>query len=326
MTGTPQSVDPARRTMVLGAAVGYTVDQIAPFLGSLRRTGYAGQVALLVDRGLEEEIARVLAPAGVVLLRARRGVTPAHRREHAPRWRRRAWRGVERTGWALLRGVRRLPLPARRKLDLQIELAIRLRPAMESRFPHFYTFLRDSTFERILLTDVRDVIFQADPFRHLPASGLAVSIESRRYTIATESHNAAWMARTYGAEALAALGERPVSCVGVTYGDRPAMERYLRLMAEALLALPLAAIGDAGADTAVHNWLLWTGRLGTVSLLETLASPVATLNEINESTIALDTEGRVLNHDGSLVSVLHQYDRLPGLRGRLPATMGAPAQ
>ncbi len=75
--------------------------------------------------------------------------------------------------------------------------------------------------------------------------------------------------------------------------------------------------GIGGADTAIHNMLVWTGRLGEPALLEPLNSPIATLNGIDATSVSLSPTGRLLNADGSEPSVLHQYDRLPALRERL---------
>jgi hypothetical protein len=170
---------------------------------------------------------------------------------------------------------------------------------------------------------VRDVVFQRDPFLDLPRHGLAVSIETDAYTVASEPHNAMWVERVYGSGMLARIGDERVSCVGVTYGDGPAMSDYLRRFNRELMGLAPAAAGVAGADTAIHNVLLRTGRLGEPCLLEPLQSPVATLNGIPEASVRLSRDGRLLNADGTQPSVLHQYDRLPGLRDSLRSSLAS---
>jgi hypothetical protein len=184
---------------------------------------------------------------------------------------------------------------------------------MEARFLRFEALLEARPYDHVLICDVRDVLFQRDPFPDLRGSGLAVSIETRRYTIEDEPLNARWVRDVYGQDVLDRIGANPVSCVGVTYGDRVGMSVYLRLMREEIVRLSSRAARQGGADTAIHNHIVWSGRLAQPRLLETLASPVATLNGISEQEISLDSEGRVLNRDGSEPSVVHQYDRLPAI-------------
>ena len=89
---------------------------------------------------------------------------------------------------------------------------------------------------------------------------------------------------------------------------------YLAAMGEEILSMPPAPAGDAGTDTAIHNRLLWTGRLGEVALLEPLASPVATLNGVAEAEVRLNDDGHLITAGGREPAILHQYDRIPALR------------
>jgi hypothetical protein len=91
-----------------------------------------------------------------------------------------------------------------------------------------------------------------------------------------------------------------------------------------ILRLSARAAGNGGADTAIHNVLVWTGQLGEVQALETLGSPVATLNGIPEAEVTLSPQGHLLNADGSEPSIVHQYDRVPGLGQALLASLAAP--
>jgi hypothetical protein len=195
---------------------------------------------------------------------------------------------------------------------------------MDARFFHFLRFLQRHPYERVLITDVRDVLFQRDPFADLPREGLAVSIETRRYTIATEPHNRTWLAEAFGPELVERIGASPVSCVGVTCGDIRAMSDYLHLMTTEMRQLSAKVARRGGADTAIHNALLWTGQLGNVHRLETLASPVATLNGIPAEEAKLSPRGTLLNTDGSEPSVVHQYDRVPELAASLLRALTSP--
>jgi hypothetical protein len=163
------------------------------------------------------------------------------------------------------------------------------------------------------------VVFQADPFAALPREGLCVGLESRRFTLATEPHNARWLRIGFGRETLHELSPKPISCSGVTYGDAPSIKRYLGSMVRGFEALGPLASGENGLDQALHNVLLWRGDLGRARLMETLSSPIATLGSVTREEIRLDPEGFVLNVDGTRAAIVHQHDRHPTVHLRMAA-------
>lgn len=303
--------------VVLGAAIGHRFDQVKPFLASLRNAGYSGRVVLLVDRSLERRLRDDPLVGNVTLLRARQWLPFKLRLVRRRRFMRWVWTPVSTGLWIAARSLAALPVAAETRLRWRVAIATLVCTPMEARFLHYRRFLERDPPGRVLLSDVRDVVFQDDPFSTLPGAGLAVSIESWRYTVASEPHNAAWVKRVYGPSKLQEIGERRVSCVGVTYGDGATVANYVRLMSAEILRLSPSRLGVGGADTAIHNALVWTGRLGRVRELETLTSPVATLNGFGLDDVRVSAEGKLLNLDGSCPSVVHQYDRVPDLAPRL---------
>jgi hypothetical protein len=301
----------------MGAAVGQTADEVRPFLQSLRRTGYSGAVALFVDPALERALRGDPAARDVTLIRSRQWLPFKLGLWTRRRVMRFAWLPLQLLLWAAVRALAWIVPDEEHRFRLQLPLAAFACTPMEARFLRYRRFLDEHPHGRVLLTDVRDVLFQSDPFSALPRSGLAVSIESTAYTIATEPHNRAWVKRGYGPGMLERIGDCHVSCVGVTHGDLVAIGDYLEQMTGEILLLSPSRVGVGGGDTAIHNVLLWTGRLGAVHQLGTLASPVATFNGIDEWQVRVTPQGKVLNADGSQPSVLHQYDRLSALGATL---------
>lgn len=298
--------------VIIGAAIGYAEPQVAPFFRSLRRTGYAGDVALIVDAELAARLRGDPAYARCRLVEAPRWIP--HRlqiRERRPgAWR--LWRVAQVVSRLYLNACERLPLGEALRWSLQLPVARHVYWPTETRYLHAYELLRRSRYERVLLTDVRDVLFQAEPFAALPREGLAVGMETRRLTLATEPFNARQVTLAYGEAGLRRIGERPISCCGVTYGDRASMLRYLRLMAGEIWRLNDAA-SRLPMDQALHNHILWTGLFGEFRQLDTLAGPIATVAMLDEAELRLSEAGRLLNRDGSVPSIVHQYDRFPRL-------------
>jgi hypothetical protein len=154
-----------------------------------------------------------------------------------------------------------------------------------------------------MLSDLRDVIFQRDPFVE-PLPPLEVFLEEPEVTFAIEGFNRQWIDDLYGEAGLLRLGAGVVSCSGVTFGTREGMERYLVAMADEVRAHlpPLGA-----HDQAIHNWLLATGRLPEATSVPNGHGRVLTMGAQRHIEVADD--GTVLNHDGTVPAVLHQYDR-----------------
>ena len=86
-------------------------------------------------------------------------------------------------------------------------------------------------FRRILLTDVRDVAFQADPFSFPWPDGLNAALEHGGRRVGECPYTSRWVRLHLGRAALEALADKPVSCSGTTVGGHAAILRYLEEMA-----------------------------------------------------------------------------------------------
>lgn len=168
----------------------------------------------------------------------------------------------------------------------------------------------DRTFDRILLTDVRDVFFQQNPFSHPWADGLNCTLEDLRVTLATCPFNAHWIREHLGRDTLDAIGHHPISCSGTTVGDHQAMTDYLEHMTS-LLHPPTTGECMAGYDQGIHNMLIRTGRLENITLHDN-TGPILTLAQCPGEP-EIDAQARVLNDAGAPAHIIHQYDRKPQL-------------
>ncbi len=165
-----------------------------------------------------------------------------------------------------------------------------------------------------MIADVKDVVFQRDPFDLPLEAPLQCFLESRRYRVGTCPINRALVETACGSEALEEIAAEPISCSGVTMGSYPAMLEYLRLMTESLRRLRRQY---GGIDQGIHNVLLHTGRIPGAKPIENGAGAVATLGYVRPEEMHFDSAGWLLGTDGSIVPVLHQYDRHPDLQGQI---------
>ena len=181
-------------------------------------------------------------------------------------------------------------------------------------------------YARVLITDVRDVIFQRDPFSFPWAEGLNVTLEDARMTIGTCPYMTRWTTGHLGEAAWRALADRRISCSGTTVGGHAAMLDYLERLTGLLLPFspappppappapdgaPPPPTGMAGYDQGVHNHLLHGGLLSKVTVHDN-AGPILTLG-YKATQPAADAHGDILNDAGVPAVMVHQYDRMPEL-------------
>ena len=169
---------------------------------------------------------------------------------------------------------------------------------------------RASLPETVLMVDVRDVIFQADPWPAL--TGRTVSFYPESDTAALGAHvTSRWIARTFGTPIAQVLAERKCVCAGTIAGRG---DRILELL---LIAITLAAIPrlsvarQYGIDQAILNYI---AHLGLVAGSEVRPNfrEVATLGLTPRERLSI-ADGDIVNPDGSISAIVHQYDRFADL-------------
>jgi hypothetical protein len=304
-------------SLILATTSRLPVWMIEPFIVSLRASGYQGQLGLVVGEYDQTDIEALDRLADFTYRVDQRYEI------YSPRLARllklaRDKRGIRRV-YPLAFHLSALTLKERTQLARWEGLEYRLEGLQALRYGIYYDVLQQVApwAERILLTDIRDVVFQGDPFDSLDT--LEVFLEDPSRTIGAEPHNRRWVEHLFGAEELARLEHKVVSCSGTVIGPRAEILHYLREMSAALVwrRRPMGS-----HDQGVHNFLLHAGRFGSPRVVENGYGRVLTMGGMEHVTA--DAGGRVLNADGTLPPVLHQYDRHPPVAEALLASLGAP--
>ncbi|MFC5742400.1 hypothetical protein [Dyella tabacisoli] len=292
------------RNLILGAAAGYAAKDIRLFLRSLALVGFNGRLVLFVYQGQMASIRTAIdddAPSVDVQLVRIKGI-----REHA-----KFMRSCIKRLYALA------PAETFPKLKKSL-LKFQGMPHV-TRYFHYDEYLSGHPgFSNVLLTDVRDVVFQADPFVGLDA-GLSVGMETDRLTIATEHFDRDWILDAYGEAMLQRLGDRQVSCSGVTMGAVASVQGYIAKMLHEIMSLPFNKMKTRIYDQAFHNKLLHCGELPDAHPCQPFRSRIATVGCMQTSDFVMSADGRLLNEDGQAVPIVHQYDRHPALESAFTA-------
>jgi hypothetical protein len=290
--------------LILGAVEGMSWQALRPFVLSLRRTGFDGDLVLFaagLDRGTRGSLAsadvqvRTLRRAHVSL--GRRTIEPYdpvfHRlHAHYP---------------ALIRRASKLfpdPNAAARRMAAFVSVRD------TRRFLAYLDYLSSSdvSYGNVMLTDVRDVFFQADPFGFDLGDGLNCFLEDSAETLGTQPHNRKWLQAALGRDVAQEMSGKPIVCAGVTIGPAELVLSYLEVMADFLLRLPHQAVG---LDQAVHNYVLHKGLVPGARLVPNGAGIVSTLGIVPEPRL-----NALLG-----AAVLHQYDRHPAVTASLLASL-----
>lgn len=178
----------------------------------------------------------------------------------------------------------------------------------------------DETFESIMLTDARDVIFQRDISQYPFDQNYDLFFAEEEKVIKDCSINSGWIRNLYGQEVLEALRKDVVLCSGTTIGKFEAVCTYIDCM-EACIHAVQDRIFDqfghlGGIDQGVHNYIYYRQLLPELKIKSTSNSEnmVYTVGHVagdEPGRPFLNDEFRFINQSGQECYCVHQYDRLP---------------
>jgi hypothetical protein len=214
---------------------------------------------------------------------------------------------AETSVWLASRQVRELTFDSMPLLNMSMNSA---------RMFKYLEFLRtdvlsgESRYDYIMLADVRDIVFQGDPFAEVDGADLYYFLETGR-TIGTCPINSVWMQQAFGAEVLHQTASSPVSCAGTLIATPLALFEYLLWMARYITASP-PEVRHSGIDQAIHNYLMVNGLIANARIVEN-GQAVMTVPTDRPSGMTVAADGRMRNADGSFSETVHQYDREPAL-------------
>jgi hypothetical protein len=173
-------------------------------------------------------------------------------------------------------------------------------------------------YRYILLTDVRDVIFQK-PLFGMPCGEIEFHYEAASPRIGECSWNSLWIRQAFGEEALARFADKRISCSGTVSGRMRGILRYLKQMQIMMLGLSNALKNEFGGDQGIHNYIVHSGLLAEAKILDNFER-VATLNYVRGTEVHPDERGCVVNPNGGISEIAHQWDRHPHLTAAILAT------
>jgi hypothetical protein len=165
------------------------------------------------------------------------------------------------------------------------------------RFLHIWGYLSDNSYEKVFITDVKDVYFNLNPFDSLEENKLTATSEIITYN--KHQWNKEHLFFTLGTIGYSLLINEPVLNVGVFGGD-------YKLVRDICADIYLISTGKAKvADQTSFNYLINTKYRDVTNITTDLA---AHLHVVNEGLVDLDLNTL------SNYKIVHQYDRIDWLK------------
>lgn len=187
------------------------------------------------------------------------------------------------------------------------------------RFKHYLPILAAyPEARRVLITDVRDVAFQGDPFAEgygEDQSPIALYCETPPGDLGSHGANPKWLKSLIGAPMAETLADKPVVCGGSIMGAPEALGGLIQTLLWLCAIQRSGGLESIGADQAALNVIVHQGLCPAVAVPN--HRRVATIGYTLAPGVAAD--GRLINPDGSQSPILHQYDRHPEAKGAVEA-------
>jgi hypothetical protein len=293
------------KTLVISAATGYTPKQIRPFLESLYQYCPETLVVLIVMPELEEYQEEFLKFNKNTSLYMIRNILSTN--DLVQKVLNTIYRSLRKIGFSDVIFNKLLNyIPVENHLKREFIKASFYIPLSRYFFAQELILEKYKDAEKILLSDSRDVFFQADPFVGLDQK-LFTGLENIK--VKDCNINKVWLERLYSYHELENIFDEPVLCSGVTLGQRDAILDYLETMCLSLSQRLISAACRHGLDQGIHNWILRTTNHVEVELIPNGHPLIATLHHFTNDMFIFDENQGLLTKDLELVKIVHQYDR-----------------
>ena len=170
----------------------------------------------------------------------------------------------------------------------------------------------------ILTSDLRDTVFQSDPFAtrfKQTLSPVNLFEEDRRMTIATCPYNTNWIRNCWGTVGVAEIGKNSIICSANTMGRPAALRDFWNGVLKTAMAVQSPSCFSSGIDQGILNYYYYHdgGNVSNTHVWRRGLGPVNTVGYIESNNLPVNSDGLVVNDDGILSPVVHQYDRFPVL-------------
>ena len=289
-----------KKNLIMAMGSGYSESDLAPFFNSLSRSGFKGDICYIT----REQDAPALSNFSKVA-----NIKVHLFRELRPMKKNR----IRKIGKIIDATCARYPLLGKFSVKFREQYAFRNACAHLRR--HFLfrgileTFAQD--YANVMMTDVRDVIFQRDPFDFdIEPESIYYFLEAEHTRIHTCEKNSWWITEMLGDEALQRLGPNHISCGGTIIGCPESMYKHFLITTESITN-NLGCCNRAGIDQAPHHLIVWDQLVPNIHVIPNRAGIILTMQTTKREHWSITDDGLILVDGDKIPNTVHQYDRYP---------------
>jgi hypothetical protein len=177
------------------------------------------------------------------------------------------------------------------------------------RFREYWIYLRDlpQMPDQVIVCDLRDLIWQTDPAKNMPATGLHSFEECRLMTIGDCPYNGPAVTGYFGPEMLTRLHTKPIICSGTIAGGGAEVATYCFRLWDRIFKGPRKGHNLMLTDQAQHEVGFYTAE-PNCTIWENEKGPVYTVGYLPRESLTPDANG-LLHNEAGIPCVIHQWDR-----------------
>jgi hypothetical protein len=164
--------------------------------------------------------------------------------------------------------------------------------------------------DQILICDIRDVMFQDDPFKFRTSYDLEFFKEPCLFKNC--SANFPWVGGIYGQAGMQLVQNEFIICSGTTMGSYAGIMNYCDTMITEMERI--RATGRPlyqGEDQPIHNFLVYSKTFRSYTMFANGEGAITTVH--HQQQLTFDRKGQLLNKNNEPVPVIHQWDRADAL-------------
>ena len=161
---------------------------------------------------------------------------------------------------------------------------------------------------QLMLTDIRDVVFQSDPFGEKIES-IEFFLEHNTPSIGRCVANSSWIKRCFGKDELDKLFDKTISCSGTIFATGFDAIKYLMLMQKFLLSFDNDTKSTI-CDQGIHNYILYKSLLSNIVVKEN-GDRVLTVGYVPADEMYITNSNIFYGPNLLKPAVVHQWDRNP---------------
>ena len=287
-----------KKNLIIGVAYGYDFEQMRPFMDSLKRINFNGVVIIAGDDNLviPVDYTRFLNVEVINEKGLRRSIV---------------LRGTNKfLSSPYVRNVAKQALfkISKHNEGLFLNLFIHIYHIVNARIAFYYKYLKYNKFENVFITDIRDVVFQSDPFVGF-SGGCNVFQENENTNIKSDKWSSSWIREGYGEKVLNAIGDKEIYCAGTILSDYESAVSLLKNMLIECLHWK-GRMNIYGPDMGVLLYLIHTN--GVSNLIKRKNGDIV-LTVSPDTYDVIEIKNELIEYKKIQPAVVHQYDRIASL-------------